>query len=232
MKKNLETALSIVKQIRPSTILDAPAGNGWLAESIDFPCQIDGIDLYTQQHPKYHSFTAHDLDQGLPEELSTYEVCVCCEGIEHVINPGRLLSDLFHHLEPDGTLILSTPNNWYPASRFAYLLRGFFPSFPSLVGKIKRGSHMHTIPWNYPQLYLLLKLTGFSEIALHPVDEKSPKHLVEYLFGLPHALYCANRKRVATSTEEREYWSAAGSRQSLFGRKLVLSARKPTSTSN
>ena len=103
-------------------------------------------------------------------------------------------------------------------------MRGFFPSFPNLAGKIIKGSHMHIMPWSYPSLYLFLKLAGFEEIRLHSIKEKKPKHLFERFFGWPQTIYCNKNARDAASSEVREYWADAGSLQSVYGRHLVVSA--------
>lgn len=149
---------------------------------------------------------------------------MCCEGLEHFGNPELFLRTAFRHLEAGGLLIVTTPNVWYPEARLQYLLRGFFPSFPSLAGKIRRGTHMHIMPWSFPQLYLYLSLAGFGTIRLHEVDEPKPKRLYEWVLGWPQYLYCMSKTRKAASEEERSYWRQAGSRQSVWGRRLVVSA--------
>lgn len=227
MKDYYRTIAHIVGQIKPASILDAPAGGGWLAAALDYNPRIEGIDLYAGQPQGYTNFFVYDLDQGLPPSLPTYDMAVCCEGIEHLANPGLLLNSLFTHLKPGGTLIVSTPNTWYPAARLTYLLRGFFPSFPCLAGKIHRGTHMHILPWTWPQLYLFLRLSGYEDVALHDVDERKPKHLFEHMIGWPLTNYCRKRGREAATEEEASFWRTAGSAQSLYGRRLVVSARKP-----
>lgn len=229
MKIYYQTIAGIVEGLRPASILDAPAGGGWLAGALGYSPSIDGIDLYAGQPQGYRDFLVHDLDHGLPADLPAYDLCLCCEGIEHLANPGLLLDSFFAHLKPGGTLIVSTPNTWFPAARLAYLLRGFFPSFPSLVGKIRRGTHMHILPWTWPQLYLFLRLTGFEQIQLHPENEPKPKHFFERVVGWPLSLYCRHREGKALSPEEKGFWQIAGSAQSLLGRHLVVSARRPLS---
>ncbi len=226
MKDYYRTIARIVDQLKPDTLLDAPAGGGWLAAALNYNPSIDGIDLYANQPLGYRDFLVHNMDQGMPAGLPTYDMAVCCEGIEHLTNPGLLLDSFYAHLKPGGTLIVSTPNTWYPAARLAYLLRGFFPSFPCLAGKIERGTHMHILPWTWPQLYLFLRLSGFENIELHDVDEQKPKHLFERIAGWPLAHYCQRRRLKAGTPDEQAFWQRAGSSQSLYGRRLVISARK------
>ena len=83
---------------------------------------------------------------------------------------------------------------------------------------------MHIMPWSFPQLFLYLRLTGFDVITLHSLDEPKPKRTYEWLVGAPQLLYCARKSRRAKTEEEIAFWSHAGSRQSLFGRRLVVSA--------
>ena len=224
MKSYQPVVAQLLGEKRPATVLDAPCGSGWLAPLLAFERQVDGIDLFGAPPAGYRSFRTADLDAGLPADLGRYEAIVSCEGLEHFTNPDLFLRSAYLHLAPGGMLVVTTPNVWYPASRLQYLLRGFFPSFPSLAGKIRRGTHMHVMPWSFPQLHLFLTLAGFTRITLHAVDEPKPKRLFEWPLGLPQYLYCASKAGRATGEDERLYWTQAGSRQSVWGRRLVVSA--------
>ena len=115
---------------------------------------------------------------------------------------------------------------WHPAARLQYFTRGFFPGFPSLAGRIEKGTHMHITPWTFSHLYLYLSLAGFKDVTLHDVDEPKPRRVYEQLLGLFGSAYCASRLKKAGSDEERRFWTQAGSRQSIYGRRLVVSAVK------
>ena len=224
MKNYMSSIVSILEKLKPKTILDIPSGEGVLLRELTFDVEIDGLDLYELKPEGYRSFQQFDMDNGLPKELPLYDAIVSCEGIEHLGNPLLFLENINSHLNNKGVLIISTPNIWSPASKLKYLMRGFFPSFPNLAGKIIKGSHMHIMPWSYPSLYLFLKLAGFDEIRLHSIEEKKPKHLFERFFGWPQTIYCNKNARDAASSEVREYWTDAGSLQSVYGRHLVVSA--------
>lgn len=227
MKPYQPVVAALLNQSRPSTILDAPSGSGWLKELLCFETQIDGLDLFTPPPRAYRTFRNIDLDLGLPDDLGFYESIVCCEGIEHFGNPDLFFKTARRHLAPGGRLIVTTPNVWFPEARLQFLLRGFFPSFPCLVGRIKRGTHMHIMPWSFPQLFLFLRLNGFEAITLHDIAEKKPKRMYERLLGIPQALYCRHKHNKALTEEERTFWSFAGSEQSIYGRRLVVSAITP-----
>lgn len=224
MKPYMPVVASILKEIEPSSILDAPSGNGWLPPLLTFDHYVDGIDLFENKPKGYRNFIKADLDFGIPDNLEKYKAIVSCEGIEHIGNPLLFITTAQKHLMNNGIIIITTPNAWYPAAKLKYLLNGFFPSFPCLVGKIYRGTHMHIMPWSYPQLFLYLKLAGYTNIRLHNVPGKKPKHLHERIIGFPQKLYCNNKYKKASNSEEKDFWNDAGSDQSLFGRGLVVSA--------
>jgi SAM-dependent methyltransferase len=221
-----KAVLDFLRDKQFSSVLDAPSGDGWLAEGLsDRSVVCDGIDLYEDAHG-YRKVWRHDLNAPLPPDCGLYDLICCCEGLEHIGNPLQLLASFHSHLSENGWLVVTTPNVWYPQSRLQFLMRGFFPSFPPLAGKISPGDHMHITPWSWPQLYLYLKLAGFQKIEIVPEPLSSAKHLHELLFALPARGYCRSRKKRARSDEEIYFWDVAGSDASLLGRHLIVTARK------
>ncbi len=137
--------IDILNNIKLNAILDTPSGDGWLLNGLNFTVDIDGIDLFEKKPKGYRRFTNSDLDCGIPDSMANYDAIVSCEGIEHVGNPLLLLETIKKHLVDEGVLIITTPNTWFPGAKVQYFLRG--ASFPCLVGKIARGTHMHITPW-------------------------------------------------------------------------------------
>lgn len=222
-----DVVIRILEARKPASILDAPCGAGWLREQYHGACAMDGVDLYEDSAKDYRKVHAFDLGQGLPETGTEYECVCCCEGIEHFGNPQLFFEHSMKRLQAGGMLVVTTPNVWYPASKVQYFLRGFFPSFPCLAGKIVPGSHMHIMPWSFPQLYLYLKLAGFTDIRLHQEPMSKPKHLWERILGMPQRIYCRGKIRKATDPEVRSFWENAASEGSIFGRHLIVTAVKP-----
>ena len=220
---------AIINSRRPATILDAPSGGGWLPAKLDYEAVIDGVDLYAETSTKgYRQVVKADLDMGVPHELTggAYDCVASCEGIEHLGNPALFIKSAFDKLKPDGFIIITTPNVWYPASKLQYLARGFFPGFPCLTGVAGRGDHMHIMPWSFPQLYLFLELGGFSDIRLHDEPLGRAKHLFEKVVAIPQRIYCKGKLRKAKTEKERAFWSDAMSRPSIHGRHLIVTANK------
>jgi hypothetical protein len=75
-------------------------------------------------------------------------------------------------------------------------------------------------------VYLYFRLAGFEKIKLIDLDEPKPKHLFEYLIGLPQKIYCEQKLKSSQSSEEIDYWLQVGSKQSLYGRRLVVTGIK------
>lgn len=223
--------LSILRERQARIVLDAPCGHGWLgheyAKAVS-NVSIDGVGLweFPDNEPAYRAVREHDLDEPLPELGRKYDAVVCGEAIHLVTNPGTLLASFKRALRPGGTVVITTPNTWHARSRGQFFMRGFHSGFSPMVGK-QRGEYITYCPFSFPQLHLFLTHHGFKEVTLHDVDEPKPKRRVERVLGLPGEMYCRKKAAKASTAEEAQYWSQAGSRQSLYGRWLVVSAVAP-----
>jgi SAM-dependent methyltransferase len=217
--------IELLQQLKPLTILDAPCGDGWLHEMLPYAATLDGIDLYAAPVGGYRKVVRGDLSAGISSDLPKYEAVLCCEGLEHFGNPLLFLQSAMARLVPKGLLVITTPNTWYPAARLQFYLRGFFPSFPCIAGKIRQGSHMHIMPWSFPQLYLYLKLSGYEDIKLHEEPLSKPGHCWERLLALPQKVYCQRRLKKCGSEEEKDFWRLTSTDCSIFGRHIIMTAR-------
>ena len=222
-----EALLAHLKDRKFQNVLDAPSGGGWLPKALGADVAVDGIDLYVDEAPGYRKFWKFDLDEGLPEDCSDYDLICCCEGLEHVGSPLFLLRHFHRSLKPDGKLIITTPNVWYPQARIQYLFRGFFPHSP-LAWKVNR-EHTCTSPRGHIRSSTFLKLAGFRPPVIISEPLSSPKHFHERIIGLPAKLYCRSRLKKAKTDEERMYWNQAGTQASLLGRHLIIEASNGSS---
>lgn len=232
MRPYRPVVLSILRDRHCRRVLDAPCGHGWLGRALrqqgdDSPI-IDGVCLYEAPYPDsgYRHFIEHDLDQPFSPPEQRYDAVVCGEALHLLTNPGVALANFRDCLEKGGTLIVTTPNTWHMSSRLQYLLRGFHSGFRTTIGK-RRGEYITYIPWSFNQLHVFLRHYGFVDITLHEVDEPKPRHWGERLMAIPAKLHGRRHQRRSDDAAERQYWRQLSSRQSLYGRWLVVSARRP-----
>ncbi|MDH0682742.1 hypothetical protein [Achromobacter animicus] len=73
---------------------------------------------------------------------------------------------------------------------------------------------------------MILTQSGFRNVQLHDVDEPKLKRPLEQLLEGPGEVYCRRKAAAADTAEERDYWTQAGSKQSLYGRWLVVTAQR------
>lgn len=107
-------------------ILDLPAGNGLLADKLSkLGHSVVCADI-NDERPDYVRANMEDL---LPFEDNTFDITICMEGIEHVINQNLLLSELVRITKPNGKICISTPNISNIWSRLTFLFTGYFYQF-------------------------------------------------------------------------------------------------------
>ncbi len=105
--------------------------------------------------------TAADMEGTLPFPDGSFDVVLCVEGIEHVVDRHKTLRELRRVLRPGGRLLITTPNLLSIRARLAYALAGqralksFIDEYTSVWGKSpdgKRTYHGHAFLISYYQL--------------------------------------------------------------------------------
>jgi predicted TPR repeat methyltransferase len=92
--------------------------------------EIDGVRDRTD------AFFKADLNDGIPSAVgSGFDIVLAADVLEHVVNPGNLMSQVRETLSPSGTALFCVPNiaHWYPRFRstlgmFDYDQRGILDS--------------------------------------------------------------------------------------------------------
>ena len=216
--------LSIIQEKKPNSILDIACGTGWLGNEIGYPSQLDGVDAFDSPPPGYLRFFKHDINNGLPNNLNSYDAAVICEAMAYLQNPGILISSVKQHLKPGGIIIITDPNPLYIGARLNYLIQGFPRSHSAFVKNDSMGYHMPWMNLGLFQYWLILGINGFKNIKLHNVDEQKPKHAWERFFGFITKTYYMSRLKKSDNDNEKTLWKYAASDQHIYGRRLVISA--------
>lgn len=126
---------------------------GWLHREISKVAKyVVGIDIekeaieYMNEHGfKAHVANAQDFDiRNIEPEL--FDVIVCGDIIEHLTNPGGLISSALKHLSKNGTIILSTVNGL-----------GFLFIIETLLLGHETLDDDHTMTFSKKQIYKMIE---------------------------------------------------------------------------
>ena len=107
----------------PLNILDIPAGNGLLSAKL----KVLGHKVISADINNFHTdYVYQNIEEKLKFEDSTFDIVICLEGIEHIVNKWQLVSEFKRVLNKKGKIIISLPNiqNYY--SRLTFLFTGEF----------------------------------------------------------------------------------------------------------
>jgi SAM-dependent methyltransferase len=109
--------------VRGCRVLDAGCGVGWGSQLLldAGAVEVTGIDRDPEaiddartRTPQGRFFVADLTSLGLADAL--FDVVVCFEALEHVLDPAACLDELVRVLHPDGILLVSSPNpDVYPS---------------------------------------------------------------------------------------------------------------------
>lgn len=114
--------------------------------------------------------TPADMEARLPFPDASFDIVLCVEGIEHVMDRHKTLTEFRRVLKPGGRLILTTPNLLSLRARVAYKLTGqrafksWIDEHTSVWGRSpdgKRTYHGHAFLVNYFQVRYSLHHCGF-----------------------------------------------------------------------
>jgi SAM-dependent methyltransferase len=109
-----------------SRVLDLGCGSGaWLERLSNSGFKdLTGVDRKPDAFAAEARFISADLDQAADVELGSYDLVTAIEIIEHVANHEALIALAAAHLEPNGWLVVTTPNIYSLRLRTRFFLTG------------------------------------------------------------------------------------------------------------
>ena len=126
--KRLDFIIKVLKERLPlqAEVLDVGCGNGVISRGLgEVGFRVKGIDISEKTIEKaklLNKFSNVQFEVCSAEQLvannQRYHAIICSEVLEHLENPGRLLSVLHEVLHQDGVLIVTVPNGKVPRELF------------------------------------------------------------------------------------------------------------------
>lgn len=153
--------------MKPTTILDAPCGEGLLSEFLRYrgwDVHTADIDPGNMRAPGYKVATV-DLNRALSIPDSTYPVVVSANALHRLFNPGGAVREFHRILKPGGLLVLNLNNYASIERRLRFLVYG------SLDNAVNQGACQQStdvpeanvrVAFLMPSLVLALKEAGFT----------------------------------------------------------------------
>jgi len=211
------------------TALDIPAGNGLVSDELrKLGCETTSADI----NDEFSHYVQASMEEPLPFKDENFDAVICLEGIEHVLHPEKLFSELARVLKKGGLLVISTPNvqNFY--SRYQLLCTGYlfqfdpFDKIPLEADQI--GDKGHISPVFYTQLRYYSDLHNLT--ILQP-DGGRFKRIVAFPLFIPFLLigyFWSIRDWKKTSGDDKKFEIIKHlfSIKLLFSRSLIFKAVK------
>lgn len=210
---------------KPSdTLLDMPAGNGMFADKLrDHGFVVTCGDINQERE----DYVYINMEQALPFADHSFDFVTCMEGIEHVINPTALVSELARIVKPGGHVLITMPNvqNYY--SRLKFLFTGFFYQFDSDFSRHPRGRLIdrgHISSLSYQHLNYICQ-----EFHLNPVlieGNRFKKKVLMPLYLLIAAFNLAWYAKKARQPDHHVPYKLMINSKFLFSRSLIAAWQK------
>lgn len=231
-------------------ILDLPAGSGVNARSlVAAGFSVRAADLFPDAcEGQGFPVDKIDLNQPLPYADESFDGVLHSEGIEHLDAQVAVLAELARILKPGGILIVTTPNLLHLEGRLRNLLTGHAYRSRAVVvassaywgtrtGEARQPADTyfgHVFLINAFQLRFYLTHVGLDVVELDTTRYSWKSVLMAPV--LAPLVWCATwsilrKKRSSIPAElQRTLRREITSGPVLFGRKLIMVARKPGAT--
>ena len=209
--------------------LDLPAGNGWIGEQLE---SMGASAVSADINEAQPTFEQVDMESQLPFEDDTFDIVICCEGIEHVFSPFHVFSELARVLKKGGILVITTPNIQNLYSRWQFLCTGYLFQFDPFdktpLTKGMKGDKGHISPVSYGQLRYYSECCN---LFVQPPDGGRMKRKILLLLLAPLLLIGAawslrDWKRTSGDQGRKEIINHLFNLRTLLSRSLVFTAIK------
>lgn len=152
----LHAVISSIGRYQPANILDVGCASGWFLNEMakQFPlAECVGVDaykpaiMYAQKKYKNIRFIVSDAHK-LPFPNNTFDLVICTEVLEHVINPAGVMDEIKRVLKPKGIAVIEMDSG-------NLLFRIIWHWWTNLRNGVWKDAHIHA--FNAEVLETLLK---------------------------------------------------------------------------
>ena len=229
---------SMIAELAPCRALELAPGRGALsAELVRLGHRVEALDIAPENFVADKTgvrLTKGDLDDPLPYADNSFELVVCCEGIEHLEHQYAFARELARVLAPGGTLVITSPNINNAASRLRFLLTGFYALAVRPSSEYERNRYIeHIYPLTFWQFRHILHTAG---LKIERVDTDHIRRSSLALALLWPLSYILTGRTLASEPDDRqreanrEINRQMHSLSLFFGRTQIVVARKRKST--
>lgn len=161
--RKLEVFKELIGQQKPQKILDIGCASGTMTNNIlrILPkSEITAIDVYpaaiayAQRKYPHIRFLVTDAHK-LPFKDNSFDLAVCYETIEHVIDPQKVLEEIRRVIKKDGLAIIGMDSG-------SVLFRIVWWIWEKTKGRVWKGAHLH--PFRHRELERIILDTKFKVI--------------------------------------------------------------------
>jgi SAM-dependent methyltransferase len=196
---------------RGRRVLDLGCGSGYLAAILAARgYAVTGVErTRAAAYPPECELIEWDLDYGLPPLASLYHFVLCADVLEHLKDPGRLLSQLPAVMTADAALVASLPNSGH----LYFRLNVLFGRFPQHERGLFDRTHLHFYTWsNWRALFAGAGFAIESTVCS----------------GVPVGLALPGRRHsLGVKAAERLSYDLARLWKRLFAYQFIVTARAP-----
>lgn len=228
--------LNLLREKEPGILLDAPAGNGALANCLSkIGFRVHCCDLYPENFQVPHLTCQRvDLNRKLPYPDDYFQYIICLESIQYLENLYHLIRKFSRILKKEGTLIISMPNVLNIQSRFKFLTRGY-PSFfkpPSQLPTTDAEWVKVTInPVSFREIKLVLERYKYLITAILTSKIKPKIYLFLPLLWFIRIFTWIDNLFIKDKRKKLFYQTLI-SKEVLLGENLIIVAQKISKTSD
>ena len=212
---------SVVQPRAGTRVLDVGAGQGAFSKRLERAgLSVSACDVEPEQF-QVTGIECRQVGAGgaLPYGDATFDLAVAVEVMEHIDGHDRFFAEIARVLKLRGVFLFTTPNILSLKSRMMFLFTGRFYSFPPLEFARRDPTAQHISAFTLDRHAWLLSQHNLRVIHVGTDKVQTTSRLLAFLVPFIKLAEPRSGRTAAAG-------GGPNSRVALFGRKLVVLARK------